>query len=378
VEELAISLMRPWTFRRCLLRVLAAALLLVAFAPASARATEVVFGGLGSEFPVSPAMAERVRFWIRVFTEIGDDEVLLHDRDDLRLVYDTVPLGPARHEDPIESARSSYDRLLTSVALADLRPKLLTPGAPVRRHIEDLFARHGLGPRAAARAIGNIRAQRGLRDTFALGLARGELYLPKIRRVFREEKVPAVLAYLPHVESSFNPNAVSRSGAVGIWQLTAATAESHLVVRGGRDDRFDPERSSRAAARHLLRAHSVLGSWPLAITAYNHGVAGVVRARGAVGPNIDDIVRGYESPSFGFASRNFYAEFLAAAHVARHAARYFPGLELKPFLEYHVRRGDSLWTIARKHRVSVRTLMAVNSLGGTKLREGQRLVIRLS
>ena len=144
------------------------------------------------------------------------------------------------------------------------------------------------------------------------------------------------------------------------------------------DERFDPLRSTEAAAGYLKRARTTLGSWPLAVMSYNHGVAGMMRARAAVGSDSpDDIVRGYESASFGFASQNFYAEFLAAAHVARHARYYFPELKPTPLLQYVVRPGDSLWKIARKHRVSVRALAAANNLGRSRLQRGQRLIIRL-
>jgi membrane-bound lytic murein transglycosylase D len=331
----------------------------------------------GPAFPVSEAMAERVRFWVRVFTAVSDTEVVLHDRDRLGMVYDVVPRGRVTGTGAVEAARTRYDRVLTTVALAELRPGI-HPISPERQRVVGLFMARGLGPRAVANAVGNIRAQRGMRESFALGLMRAELYLPTIRRLVREAAVPAELAYLPHVESSFNPNAVSRSHAVGLWQLTRPTARRYLTVHGGRDERLDPARATEAAVRHLARAHAVLGSWPLAVTAYNHGIAGMVRARAVAGDALDDVLRGYESASFGFASKNFYAEFLAAVHVARHADVYFPNLELKPFLEYRVRRGDSLWKIARRHRISVRTLMAVNSLRGTRIREGQRLVIATS
>jgi membrane-bound lytic murein transglycosylase D len=156
------------------------------------------------------------------------------------------------------------------------------------------------------------------------------------------------------------------------------TADGRLRIAAGVDERFDPVRSSEVAAKHLARARSVLGSWPLAVASYNHGIAGVARARAAVGSDaLDDIIRGYDGASFGFASRNFYAEFLAAAHVARHAEYYFPGLKRTPVLQYVVRRGDSLWMIARKHRVSVRALVAANNLGRSPLQQGQRLMIRL-
>jgi membrane-bound lytic murein transglycosylase D len=142
--------------------------------------------------------------------------------------------------------------------------------------------------------------------------------------------------------------------------------------------------STSAAAAHLKRAYEVLGSWPLALTSYNHGLAGVARARAAVGSDsLDDMIRGYVGPSFGFASKNFYAEFLAAVHVARNARFYFPDLKRRPTrktdpaLQYVVRPGDSLWKIARRHQTSVQELLAANKLdGGKRLKPGQPIVIR--
>jgi membrane-bound lytic murein transglycosylase D len=336
-----------------------------------------------AEFPVSPAMEARVRFWIRVFTEVSQHEAVLHDRDDVRIVYDVVPYDGERSIEPV---RASYARLLASLAVGELFPRglrdavaSLAPPAPERQRVHALFESVAAArPIGYARAIMNIRAQRGLKDIFADSLARAELYLPEIRRVFAAAHLPPELVYLPHVESSFNPNALSRAGAAGLWQFTKDTADGHLRMAAGVDERFDPVRSSEAAAEHLARAHSVLGSWPLAIASYNHGVAGIARARAAVGSDsLDDIIRGYDSASFGFASRNFYAEFLAAAHVARHADYYFPALKRSPVVQYVVRRGDSLWTIAHKHRVSIRALVAANNLGRSPLQQGQRLMIRL-
>ncbi|MGH7894944.1 MAG: LysM peptidoglycan-binding domain-containing protein, partial [Candidatus Binatia bacterium] len=322
------------------------------------------------------AMQERVRFWVRIFTQVSHTEVVLHDRDDLRVVYDVVPLGAAGNGGPVDAARATYGRMLASMAVEDLSPPRLLVPAPERLRVRALFDR--CGPRGYVRAIGNIRAQRGLKEIFADSLVRSELYLPTIRRIFRETGLPAELVYIPHVESSFNPNAVSRAGAAGLWQFTRDTADAHLKIGGAVDERFDPVRSSAAAATHLARARSVLGSWPLAVASYNHGVAGIARARAAIGSDsLDDIIRGYEGASFGFASRNFYAEFLAAAHVAQHTAYYFPDLKREPILHYVVRPGDSLWKIARQHRVTVRALVAANNLGRTPLQQGQRLMIRL-
>lgn len=329
------------------------------------------------EFPASPAMQERVRFWVRVFTEVSHDEAVLHDRDDPRRVYDVVPLRQGAGGRHADVARAAYDRLLTSITFEGFSAGPYLP-SPERLHVAALFPQSESGRRARLRAIGNIRAQRGLKEVFADGLVRAELYLPAIRRILRQAELPADLAYLPHVESSFNPNAVSQAGAAGMWQLTRATAVLYLKKGGGRDQRFDPVRSTEAAAKHLAYAHRVLGSWPLAVTSYNHGVAGVARARAEVGSDsLDNIIRGYQGASFGFASRNFYAEFLAAVHVARHASFYFPDLQRPPVLQYVVKPGDSLWKIARKHRVSVRSLVVANNLGRAPLQQGQRIIIVL-
>jgi membrane-bound lytic murein transglycosylase D len=256
--------------------------------------------------------------------------------------------------------------------------RTILPASPEQLRVQALFGPRA-GPIAYARALGNIRAQRGMQEPFADGIERAELYLPGIRRIFREAKLPPELVYLPHVESSFNPTAVSRAGAAGLWQFTRETFDHYDKLPAGADGRFDPVRSTEVAALHLARARSVLGSWPLAIASYNHGVSGMMRARAAVGADsLDDIVRGYEAASFGFASQNFYAEVLAAAHVASNARYYFPNLRYPPTLQYVVRPGDSLWTIARRHRVSVRDLTAANNLGGSRLKTGQLIVIKSS
>lgn len=359
-------------------------MLLLALSAADVRASTPPPLRFSADFPVSPLMEARVRFWIRVFTEVSQHEAVLHDRDDVRIVYDVVPYDSEASVDPV---RASYGRLLASMAVGELFPvpfrgpivAAAVAQSPERQRVARLFAETtAAGPIAYARAIGNIRAQRGLKEIFADSLARAALYLPAIRPIFAAARLPPELVYLPHVESSFNPNAVSRAGAAGLWQFMRETADRHLRIADGVDERFDPIRSSAAAAEHLARARAVLGSWPLAVASYNHGVAGIARARAAVGSDsLDDIIRGYDGASFGFASQNFYAEFLAAAHVARNADYYFPDIKRTPIVQYVVRRGDSLWTIARKHRVSVRALVAANNLGRSPLQQGQRIMIRL-
>lgn len=357
-----------------LLRILIVIACVLSAGPASGGEPRLDFS---AQLPVSEGMAERVRFWIDVFARVSHTEAILHDRDDPTLVYDVVPYGPGGDATFIDATRASYERLLSVMATEGFMRTILPP-SPEQLRVKAMFGARA-GPIAYVRALGNMRAQRGMKEPFVDGIARAELYLPGIRRIFREAKLPQELVYVPHVESSFNPSAVSRAGAAGLWQFTRETFEYYNKMSLGADARFDPVRSTEVAALHLARARSVLGSWPLAIASYNHGVAGMVRARAAVGADsLDDIVRGYEAASFGFASQNFYAEVLAAAHVASNARYYFPDMRHPPTLQYVVRPGDSLWTIARRHRVSVRDLTAANNLGDSRLRTGQLIVIKTS
>jgi membrane-bound lytic murein transglycosylase D len=168
------------------------------------------------------------------------------------------------------------------------------------------------------RAAGNIRAQQGLCEMVDEGIQRAQALLPRILPILHEHKVPAELAALPLVESTYNPKAYSKAGAVGLWQFIRSTGKRYLTITRARDDRRDPLRATEAAARLLRHNYEALGSWPLAIVAYNHGREGIMTARTAVGSNaIEDIVARYAGPRFGFASKNFYAEFLAALKVVQ-------------------------------------------------------------
>ena len=278
-------------------------------------------------FPHYEAIQPNVSFWTKVYSEYPTTRAIVHDSVDLGIIYDVIAIKPydvpgARkiNRKRMKRARAKYRELLQRLA-AD--PRIQDPEA---RRVAALF-----GPKAGAgafrRASHRVRCQIGQKDRFRAGLIRSGAYLDEIRTILQSYGVPRDLSYLPHVESSFNPKAYSKFGAAGIWQFTRSTGKRFMRVGYEVDERRDPIRATHAAARLLKENHERLGSWPLAITAYNHGASGVARAKRKYS-DYPTIFRLYRSRTFKFASRNFYAEFLAARQVAANYQQYFDTLPM--------------------------------------------------
>jgi peptidoglycan lytic transglycosylase D len=270
-------------------------------------------------FPKPIALQAKVQFWKQIYSEYGVADFVLHDRDNLVAVYAVVRVVGITNESRfaatarplIQQVRERFAAALESLAQGTPPEDLGVEGARVAEVWGCPCA-----PEVLRRAADNIRVQQGHRERFQAGLQRARAFLPSILSILKRHDLPEELAALPMVESSFHPAAQSKAGAVGLWQFTESTGRHYLTITRGRDDRSDPFLATEGAARLLKDNYDALGSWPLAITAYNHGKGGVLAARSAVGSGaIEEIIERYTGPRFGFASRNFYAEFLAALEL---------------------------------------------------------------
>ena len=290
---------------------------------------------LAAESPVPrPAGLERdVQFWIRVYTEVTTNGGFLHDDRNLAVVYEKIEFGsstsPRERQKLVDDKRNTYIAALKRIAQAN--------GGPLSeddQRIRNMWGDEGVPARLLA-AVDSIRFQLGQADRFREGLVRSGAWSSHIAEVFANQGLPAELAVLPHVESSFNPAAYSKVGAAGLWQFMRSTGRRYMRIDGAIDDRLDPFRSTEAAAQLLAYNYRLLGTWPLALTAYNHGAAGMRRAKESVGTDdIERIVRNYKSPSFGFASRNFYVSFLAALEIDHNPEKYFKDIEPLPEVKF--------------------------------------------
>jgi len=276
-------------------------------------------------FPFPEALQPDVDFWVSIFTHYGTDEGVLHDNRNLAVVYERidVPAGISRQERNrrVKKRREALVRILETLADGK-RDGLGAEEARVLALWPD-----GVSNDELRSATKRIRFQQGLSDRFREGLQRSGRWREFIEAEFTALGVPVELAALPHVESSYNPDARSHVGASGIWQFTRSTGRRFMQVDHVIDERNDPFAATRGAGRLLAYNYSITGNWPMAITAYNHGLAGVRRAMRIHGDNAYvDILRNYNGRTFGFASRNFYVAFLAAKEVDQNPERYFPGV----------------------------------------------------
>jgi membrane-bound lytic murein transglycosylase D len=159
------------------------------------------------------------------------------------------------------------------------------------------------------------------RGTLEHGLERGGRYRAMIERILKEEGVPQDLIYLAQAESGFHPYAVSRVGARGIWQFMGSRARAYNLHRDTFvDERQDPEKSTRAAARHLKDLYNQFGDWYLAMAAYNSGPGTVQSAVKRTG--YADFWELYQRGVLPKETRNYVPIIVAETIMAKNPAQY--------------------------------------------------------
>ncbi len=328
---------------------------------------------IAGPFQVPSKLRGRVDFWKDVFAKYGRNQVVLHHREFPQVVFGVLDFSSEaetmsnveleRHKARVEkdTLRSMKEQIRQLINGAD-------PSTPFQESFVEKMQMVPKGARSYRRLLDEdlIRTQTGIRERYAQAIGRAWKYMPVMEQIFTSEYgLPKELTRLPFIESSFDYAAYSSVGAAGIWQFMPRTARSHRM-RVGRyvDERRDPVKATRGAAEYLRIAYQELGAWPLAITSYNHGVGGVrskIRAAGT--SNIADIIEHPGERFFGFASTNFYPEFLAAVEIFQDHDKYFPEVSVQPPLRlvaYPVRTPMSTKQASRQLGVPLENLKEAN------------------
>jgi len=328
----------------------------------------------GQYFPCPDALRRRVDFWIDVYGRWRTNDAILHDAQRPHRVYKIIKgkaCGTKGNTQFIKEQKRQIRLRLERIAILIEQNKTITQAKD--KHYLNMFPERS--PAVLRRATRNLRCQSGNKDGFRNALRRFGTYGPIVRRVLKDAGLHQDIQYLPFVESSYNPEAYSRVGAAGMWQIMPRTARVlGLELNATMDERLDPEAASWAAARYLkdskknltVAARSKKANvsdselTPFVITSYNYGVNGMRRAIKKLGPDFLTVLNRYRTKKFRVAVKNFYAGFLAARHVAQNSKRFFGSYSKGRPLRYD--------TIMLRSSVSIDRIRAVFGISLSRLK----------
>jgi membrane-bound lytic murein transglycosylase D len=298
---------------------------------------------VSDSFSIPADLRERVGFWFDVYSRYGTNQKVIHFANLPWIVFKVIDVSDIVNSDKprfkwmrVEKGdrlvKAEVDHIRKATRSVAVRKNLNSLNEYEKLVVDALRPLGGDVRKHARSAVGAIRVQTGQRDFFTEGLRVSPRYLGEMEQIFIKNKLPIELTRLPFVESSFNRQAVSKVGASGVWQIIANTGRKFMIVNNAIDERISPLKATQTAAQLLKENFSILHrSWPLAITAWNHGPSGVRTAiQGSGSRELGKIISRFHSRNFDFASSNFYCEFLAALHAQIYRDKLFEKVEQDP------------------------------------------------
>jgi membrane-bound lytic murein transglycosylase D len=244
---------------------------------------------IDSDFQIPKDMNNSVEFWFNIYTQYDNNFIIIHNPESYK-IYEAVNTKGI--------TKSKANRIIAN-KLRDIKSKY---------HV-------------------SARTQTGQRNFIYDGLIRLKPFYKTIYFIAINFDLPTELMALPFLESSFNPKAESRAGAVGAWQIMPATGRQYFSVTPERDDRKNIILSTVGAMWLLRNNYKYMKSWPFVITSYNSGFKHILKAKRKLKkPNLTfkEFIEDYDHPNIGFASKNYYSEFLALVHTLAYKELFFP------------------------------------------------------
>lgn len=287
--------------------------------------------GYGTQgFSVPKGLEIPVKFWIDIYSKYNSDQGVLHDSEHIDLIYEELDFSSISARNDLNIYQKEHQKVKMVkdgkrrvIALLERLSKVKDPESliPSERKVWDYFTKIDEPKKFLLASKKNrLRFQLGQKDRVIQGIYFSGRYIEEFEKVFKEAGLPIELARLPFVESSYNVLARSKVGASGLWQIMPYTTKGFMKRDPAIDLRNHPMEATRLAAKLLRNNYNMLQSWPLALTGYNHGPSGVLRITKKF--KTKDIGELVAQKRFGFASRNFYASFLASLEVTSNAPKY--------------------------------------------------------
>lgn len=323
-------------------------------------------------FPKGEIVKKQVWFWEKIFDRYDSQSFVIHDKKYPEIIIDVIDFNKIStpHGERIRSMTQTKKKI-TEKYIRRYRKGIQrfrqygTKAAkisPIEDRLHQVYSQNPEAYKVLLKGGVHIRSQMGLKDEFERALHRASTYLPQMEKIFASYGLPIMLTRLPFVESMFNVKARSKVGASGIWQFMPKTAKRFLKLNYLFDERNSPLKATHAAARLLKTNYENLGTWPLAITAYNYGANGIRRAVRSVGSDdLNDLIRKYPKRRFGFASENFYAEFYAVSKVfeQKHQKRV-KKLASMNLVQVNVPKRASIADVVKSTAISMNVLKKFN------------------
>lgn len=311
-----------------------------------------------------PSLIESVEFWSKIYRKWDSNQIVFYDQK-TKEVYHVLDLpklnGVISSYGYQKTIQDKFEQIKNFLELTD-KNKAIAKNK-LQQNILKISKTNVLTKRNDLAA--NLKYQNGLKSQFEYALKISGKYETEMRSILKAYGLPHELLALVFVESLFYINANSYANAAGPWGILKETALQHGIhVNNFTDERIDPVISTLAAAQFLKRAHKGLGKWPLAITAYNYGYPGMMRARKNLNTtDIGVIIEHHDSPIFGYACKNYYAEFLAALDTITNQKKYFPNLTKEKPWQYdlvQVLRPLNVSDLLNHNVITTDTLKALN------------------
>lgn len=285
-------------------------------------------------FAVPKGMENQWQFWIDIYSKYTTDQGVLHDAENIDLVYEVLDFTEISARTNMNSWQKEHLKLkrvkeakLRVIQMLEKLHKTKDPSTLSydEKRIWDYYQKIDEPKKfREAQQKNRLRFQLGQRDRVIQGIFFSGRYIDQFEQVFREAGLPIELTRLPFVESSFNVLARSKVGASGLWQIMPYTMKGFMKKDPSIDLRNHPVEATKLAAKLMRINYNMLQSWPLAMTGYNHGPSGILRlTKKYKTRELVDLIQNVNiKKRFGFASRNFYACFLAILEVTSNAPKY--------------------------------------------------------